>query len=58
LNAEPTSIGSDLELLAVARLVFNPRLELVLPMTGQDQTPCTEWNVWPLTSFSRTASFP
>ncbi len=42
---EPTSIDTDLELLAVARLGFKRRLERVGPDDWARSTPCTEWDV-------------
>ena len=43
--AEPASIDTDFELLAVARAGFKRRLELVAADDWARPTPCTEWNV-------------
>lgn len=42
---ERTSIAGDLDLLALARVGFRHRLELVLADDWERPTPCTEWNV-------------
>ena len=42
---ERTSIAGDLELLALARVGFRHRLELVLADDWARPTPCTEWNL-------------
>ena len=44
-GSERTSIDSDLELLALARVGFRRRLELVLPDDWARPTPCTEWDL-------------
>ena len=42
---ESASIAGDLELLALARVGFRHRLELVLADDWARPTPCTEWNL-------------
>lgn len=42
---ERTTIAGDLELLALARVGFRHRLELVLADDWARPTPCTEWDV-------------
>jgi uncharacterized protein (TIGR03086 family) len=42
---ERASIAGDLELLALARVGFRHRLELVLADDWARPTPCTEWNL-------------
>jgi uncharacterized protein (TIGR03086 family) len=45
VTPERTSVAGDLELLALARVGFRHRLELVLPEDWARSTPCAEWNV-------------
>lgn len=45
MTPERTSVAGDLELLALARVGFRHRLELVLPEDWARSTPCAEWNV-------------
>jgi uncharacterized protein (TIGR03086 family) len=47
---ERASIAGDFELLALARVGFRHRLELVLADDWARSTPCTEWNLRQLVS--------